>query len=273
MVASDHFRQYAESRWAGSTNKFLNKTPLMQYEFALPPLEEQRRISEVLQAVNRQTESLRIAEDKVGQLLAATLQNIFVVSGDSKPLAEWCRNLITYGIVQAGPDTPGGIPYIRVSDMTSGKVLQLEGMLRTTEAIAAKYKRSEISEGDIVVALRGPVGLPMVAPPELDGANLTQGTARVSVDSDNCRDYVLWALRSPATKRQYMRYAKGSTFSEISLAALRQIQVPVKESKEQQDIAGRLNALADHQTAIAQRLQDSALLAKVILNEVMGEVQ
>ena len=245
----------------------------MQYEFALPPLEEQRRISEVLQAVNRQTESLRIAEDKVGQLLAATLQNIFVVSGDSKPLAEWCRNLITYGIVQAGPDTPGGIPYIRVSDMTSGKVLQLEGMLRTTEAIAAKYKRSEISEGDIVVALRGPVGLPMVAPPELDGANLTQGTARVSVDSDNCRDYVLWALRSPATKRQYMRYAKGSTFSEISLAALRQIQVPVKESKEQQDIAGRLNALADHQTAIAQRLQDSALLAKVILNEVMGEVQ
>jgi len=273
ICQSEPFYDYVISMSQGGLSPRVNWKALAKYEFALPPLEEQRRIAEVLQAVNRQTESLRIAEAKISQLLSATLQAIFAGRGDSKPLAEWCRNLITYGIVQAGPDTPGGIPYIRVSDMTSGKVLQLEGMLRTTEAISAKYKRSEISAGDIVVALRGPVGLPMVAPPELDGANLTQGTARVSVDSDNCRDYVLWALRSPATKRQYMRYAKGSTFSEISLAALRQIKVPVKDPKEQQDIAGRLNALADHQIAIAQRLQGSALLAKAILNEVMGEVQ
>jgi type I restriction enzyme S subunit len=41
---------------------------------------------------------------------------------------------ITYGIVQAGPDVEGGIPYIRTSDMT-GDYLPAEGYLRTSPEI------------------------------------------------------------------------------------------------------------------------------------------
>lgn len=44
LLQTESFRSYVEERWAGSTNKFLNKTPLMAYEFLLPPIEEQRRV-------------------------------------------------------------------------------------------------------------------------------------------------------------------------------------------------------------------------------------
>ena len=37
IVQSEVFHSYAESRWAWSTYKFLNKTPLQEFEFALPP--------------------------------------------------------------------------------------------------------------------------------------------------------------------------------------------------------------------------------------------
>ena len=46
---------------------------------------------------------------------------------------------ITYGIVQAGPDIEGGIPYIRTSDMKSDGLAQA-GYLRTSPAIDSAYR-------------------------------------------------------------------------------------------------------------------------------------
>ncbi|MDP3720337.1 MAG: hypothetical protein Q8T13_21450 [Acidobacteriota bacterium] len=64
LVQSEVFRYYAESRWAGSTNKFLNKTPLQEFEFALPPIEEQRRLAAALRATEAASESQRVLAER-----------------------------------------------------------------------------------------------------------------------------------------------------------------------------------------------------------------
>ena len=140
--------------------------------------------------------------------------------------------------------------------MTSNTELSIDGMLRTSSEIAKKYERSKVSSGDIVVALRGAVGLPKVIPPELEGANLTQGTARVSVRSDFSTDYVYWALQSPQITRQIKRYSKGSTFSEISLKALRTIQLPAVTESIQQEIGSQLNSYRDAIRSISARIDE-----------------
>jgi type I restriction enzyme S subunit len=270
IMQTESFHQHSIRESKGSVNPYVNFSDLAWYEFALPPLEEQRRVAEVLRGASRQTDSLLDLQRVLDQLLQSALQREFALEMERVPLLGWCQNLITYGIVQAGPNVPDGVPYIRVSDMTAGPTLQRDGMLRTSTEIASKYKRSEVAAGDIVVALRGPVGLPMVVPPELDGANLTQGTARVSVDTSHCTDYVLWALQSPATRRQYMRYAKGSTFSEISLGALREIQVPLRGIDEQTEIACRLNTIATGRDALAGRIASSRHLVRTCLENSLG---
>jgi type I restriction enzyme S subunit len=111
--------------------------------------------------------------------------------------------------------------------MTDGQLSQ-EGMLRTARATAEKYKRSTVTNGDLVVALRGSPGLTLELPKELDGANLTQGTARIAILEDLIpREYVLRVMNSPWMAAQIARVAKGSTFKELSLAALRNLQIPV----------------------------------------------
>ena len=162
--------------------------------------------------------------------------------------------LITYGIVQAGRDTPGGVPYIRVSDMTEADELSPEGMLRTTHEIAHRYRRSMVETGDIVVALRGPVGLARFVPENLNGANLTQGTARVSVSRENSSEYVFWALQSPLVKREYVSNAKGSTFSEISLEALRKLPIPVMKPLRQERLSAHFKAISEKRSEIRARL-------------------
>ena len=102
---------------------------------------------------------------------------------------------ITYGIVQAGPHIDSGIPYIRVSDMTKGR-LTLDGMLRTSKEIARKYKRSTVLTNDIVFALRGVAGAVIKVPTEMSGANLTQGTARIAPSENVTSDFLIYAISS-----------------------------------------------------------------------------
>jgi type I restriction enzyme S subunit len=154
-------------------------------------------------------------------------------------LQDACREPITYGIVQCGPHMRDGTPYIRVSDMDKPE-LDVNGMLRTAPQIAARYPRSTVQEGDLVYALRGRLGEVRRIGASTAGANLTQGTARLSPKDGVVSDYLQWAMRSPRVAEQTEISAKGTTFREITLADLRRIHLPVPPLDEQRSIAAVL---------------------------------
>ena len=147
---------------------------------------------------------------------------------------------ITYGIVQAGPYIEGGIPYIRTSDM-SGDALPLEGYLCTTPEIDRSYRRSKVREGDVVVAIRATVGKALPVPMELNGANLTQGTAKVSPGTRVITGFLLVALQCESARQQFASLAKGTTFLEITLDMLRRFTIPLPPLNEQSEIVDFIN--------------------------------
>lgn len=148
---------------------------------------------------------------------------------------------ITYGIIQAGPDTEGGIPYIRTSDM-AGDELPLDGYLRTTPEIDASYHRSKVSAGDVVVAIRATIGKPLMVPSALEGANLTQGTARIAPGSRVTAEYLCLFLRSAGATQEFDRLAKGATFKEITLEMLRKFPLALPPIAEQRAIVEAVSA-------------------------------
>ena len=89
------------------------------------------------------------------------------VVGRLKQIVDQNRQ-ITYGIVQAGPNKKGGIPYIRPADMTDEVgVKDYDGLLRTAPEIAADYERSKIKAGDIVCSIGPSFGKLMLTPEAL----------------------------------------------------------------------------------------------------------
>ncbi|WLH13412.1 restriction endonuclease subunit S [Pseudomonas hefeiensis] len=139
---------------------------------------------------------------------------------------------ITYGIVQAGPEFEGGIPYIRTSDM-SGEELPVSGYPLTSPDIDESYARSRVRPGDIVMSIRASVGKCLPVPNELKIANLTQGTAKISVGKQITRNFLLAFLNAEATQNYFDLMAKGATFKEITLDALRRTPVPLPPENEQ----------------------------------------
>lgn len=164
-----------------------------------------------------------------------------------KELQEVTQKTIVYGIVQAGPEIDDGVPYIKSTDV--GREININGLSRTSLEIAQKYKRSEVNPGDIVFSLRGNIGAVSIVPSSLRRANLTQGTARISIKEAYDNKFIKLALNSPFVIRDIIVRAKGSTFMEISLEELRKVPVPIPPLPEQNQIA---TILSTWDTAIAK---------------------
>lgn len=202
-------------------------------------VEEQRRLIELLKEKRQAVISHVVTK---GLNLNAPMKDSGVESFGQMPAHWTIKRLVdlarpgtrvTYGIVQAGPDLEDGIPYIRTSDM-SGEALPENGYLRTSIEIDRAYFRSKVSTGDLIIAIRASVGKSLLVPAFLDGANLTQGTAKFSPGEKCDVNYVRYFLNTVA-KTDFERVAKGATFKEITLDMLRRTAVccpPLIEQRE-----------------------------------------
>ncbi|WP_376751755.1 restriction endonuclease subunit S [Stutzerimonas nitrititolerans] len=214
------------------TVKHLSVKGIRAIEIPLPPLPEQKRIAAILDKADtirrKRQQAIQLADD----FLRAVFLDMF---GDpvTNPkgwqtftLAEVVRkdSIITYGIVQAGEHVDGGVPYIRTGDFKGGKLVR-SGYACTSSEIASKFKRSEVSPGDIVYCIRASVGSADVVPDFLAGANLTQGTAKISPASDMKSEFLVELLRSAGFRSWIDKNSKGATFKEITLGRLREAPV------------------------------------------------
>lgn len=263
----------------------LNKAKMAEMELHLPPPAEQAKIAQILDTLDKAIHETEATIAKLKAVKQGLLHDLLTRGIDAngelrphqieaphlytesplgwipaewkvQPLSAYTSAEITYGIVQAGPHIPGGVPYIRTGDM-SGDVLVRESMLCTSRRIANSYARSEVRTGEIVIAIRATVGKVLPVPDDLDGANLTQGTARISPNAKTDAGFLLWAIRHSRAQRAIQLEVKGTTFAEITLGALRQVPIAAPNSTdEQSEIAQRL-------TTIEKRLSlEQAHLAK-----------
>lgn len=223
----------------------LNKGALQRLQILLPPLSQQQPIAAVLD----QADALRAKRQKSLDLEDDLVQSLFLdMFGDShknpyefdvRPLGEWLLpgRPMTYGILMPGPDTEGGIPYVRVVDMRAGGIA-VAGIRHTTPEISQRYRRSLLLSGDLLISIRGHVGRLALVPDELDGANITQDSARLAVPAES-RRYVLAALRSSASQRWMAKRIKGVAVQGINLGDLRKLPLPVPPLEQQIAFAER----------------------------------
>jgi type I restriction enzyme S subunit len=119
ICQTDSFFDYAVDTSAGSLSPRTNWKSLAEYEFALPPLNDQQQIIRALRSMWEVTECAVNAINKLETLLDSLMMRLFDPRAALRPLKDFCDKPIAYGIVQAGPDVQEGVPYIRVSEMTA----------------------------------------------------------------------------------------------------------------------------------------------------------
>ena len=155
---------------------------------------------------------------------------------------------ISYGILMPKEDISDGVPYVRVKDM-KGEELDISTLNRTTPEIAAAYARSALKEGDLLLAIRGTYGRVVAVPPELDGANITQDTARLAISPLLESSYLLWTLRSELLQKHFQNVARGIAVQGVNIADVRTTPIPLPPLAEQRQIVrtlGKRLGAAEH---------------------------
>lgn len=186
---------------------------------------------------------------------------------------------ITYGILKPGPELNVGIPYIRVADFP-GNRLNLNGIRKTSPDIDLQYKRSRLLPGDLLLSIRGSVGRLIEIPPELENANITQDTARLSISSRLNSRFIYYSLLSPDALRRMGNAIRGVAVRGINIGDVRALQVPIPSAQEQAEIVRRVDTLFAFADRIEARLQTAqvaterltpSLLAKAFRGELVPQ--
>ncbi|HVU04301.1 MAG TPA: restriction endonuclease subunit S [Polyangiaceae bacterium] len=177
---------------------------------------------------------------------------------------------ITYGILKPGPNQDGGVPYIRVADFPAG-VIKVQGVHRTTKEIAEAYKRSTLRTGDVLLSIRGTYGRICVVPSELDKANITQDTARLTIHESVNAAYVVMYLRSQPVQNRMKRAAKGVAVHGVNIGDVRALQVALPPLQEQAEIVRRVDALLGVADTIETRLTAASTRAEKLPQSILSK--
>jgi type I restriction enzyme S subunit len=149
---------------------------------------------------------------------------------------------ICYGILKPGPEQDVGVPYVRVADYSADR-LNIASIRKTSSIIDRQFKRSKLLPGDLPLSIRGTVGRAVAVPELLRDANITQDTARLSIQEQMNRDFVLWYLRSHLAQSRMQRAEKGVAVRGINIGDVRAVQIPIPSPEEQAEIVRRVEAL------------------------------
>ena len=187
----------------------------------------------------------------------------------SYQLSELCAKPISYGIVQTGENIEDGISCLRVVDLSNEKMNPNE-MIKTSHEINQAYKKTILEDNEIVMALRGDVGLVRLIDANLVGANITRGLARISAKKGIIHpEYLLWELRSPRFRADLIRRVGGSALQEISLSELRKINTLVPSLNEQKKIAQILSTWDQVISVTEKLLENSQQQKKALMQQLL----
>lgn len=158
---------------------------------------------------------------------------------------------IVYGIVQPGKKLEKGVPYVRGTDIQNGKII-VEQLLKTSPEIAKKYERASLKENDILLGIIRATKVAVV-PKLLEGANITQGTARFRANSSVIgHEYLALYLESPDVQAWLHSNYRGIDMPGLNLKDVRRLPVALPSIKEQTEIVRRVDKLFAFAASIEQ---------------------
>jgi type I restriction enzyme S subunit len=209
--SSPNVQDFVRSFGRQTTNiSNLDISRCLKMPIPLPPLSEQKRIAEILD----RAEALRSKRRAALALLDELTQSIFLdMFGDpavnphkfpTVQLSSLVRvnDRLNYGVVQPGDDVADGVPLVRVSDLTGGKVAD-SNLKRISKEIDSSYKRSRLNGDEVLISCVGTVGSIALVEESQKGFNIARAVARVPLVDTCNRVFIAEYLRSHHVQRYF----------------------------------------------------------------------
>ena len=167
---------------------------------------------------------------------------------------------------------PNGVYFFR-NDCIKNNVFVYGDYSFIAEEANKFLQRSEVTGGDIVIAITGDIGKVGLIPSEVKKANINQHLARVRIVKDAFPYFVYMYLCSDKVQRTYKKIKTGLSMPQLSLTQIRDTNIPVVSLPEQQKIAEFLSTIdtviaKQRETVFAWEERKKGVMQKLFSQEV-----
>lgn len=242
-------RAYLESLGNGATFKEVSKTIVSRVEILLPPLEEQRRIADVLDRAEELRSKRREAIAQLDTLTQAIFLEMF---GDplhsQKGANNVCLSEVTINITDGTHLTPrfinAGVPFIFVKNIKNGDIDFQTDKFISEEEHQRLYKRCPVEEGDILYTTVGATYGQAAPVGSFTKFAFQRHIAHLKPDKNKILTQFLGTIMQlPCVKSQADRWARGAAQPTINLKELREFVIPLPPLPLQQEFARRVESV------------------------------
>ena len=272
ICQTDGFFDHAVGTSAGSLSPRTNWTQLAQYEFALPPLDEQRRLVNALLTASEVSESYEVTLNAAEILLAVTRESLF------SNLNSKCLRLGDVLVrIEAGKSVVG---YNETPQGDAKGVLKVSAVgaqgFRPEEVKALVDDRNflpqyQVRAGDLLISRANTyelVGLVCLVERDYNNYMLSDKTLRMVPKPEYSTQLLNEALKTQAVRAQIRSLATGTgaAMKNISQQKIESLIIRLPSEKQEQELVlqqlGQLQKAID---AIRSRAKRSKLVTNLLL--------
>ncbi len=227
---------------AGTTAvPIINKSTFSKISLDIPPLDEQRRIAEVLCSVDEAIVNYEQVVTQARSTLSASLAYYFCSSGaetsnsNFTPLSDLVSLQSGFAFKSEEYQNDGHF-LIRIGNVQDG---QIELNNPKFVKIDERTQPFELARGDILTSLTGNIGrVARISAAHLPAA-LNQRVARIApnIRAPIQADYLYFALQSPLFKDSLVKESGGAAQQNVSPKAIGRVNIPLPSLVEQQRIS------------------------------------
>lgn len=275
ICQTEAFFEYAIGTSAGSLSPRTNWKSLSAYEFALPPLEEQRLILCILTASNKLMSSLVELNKSHDLAVEAYLDDILrrTVHARQYSVEQIC-NEVTVGIV-VNPSSfydTNGVLAISHSNIERGYI-DTTGAQRISADGHQVHSKSWLHPGDVVLprvsTLQGRPYHAAVVGDDLNNTNAI-GILILRPSSSVIPWYLSAVLNAPVVRRKLFGASVGSIQRQLNVSAIRGFSIGLPSVQEQRAIGEKFEKLLVSLQSTQRRVEAAKRRELALLNKVMG---
>lgn len=278
LVQSNEFFDHALDTSAGSLSPRTNWRDLANFEFNLPPLDEQKRIVDLLWAVEKHRLSLGRESAEIRSTFARSAQQHFDSAiGSESPIVDLCESVI--GGVWGATAGESEVDVLALGPKSySGDVVFVDPNGSPTRSITRKQAASRIlREGDIVLERSGgsfeqAVGRVMIAGPDLPDTIPTDFQRLLRPNQALVEPaYLFWKLRIDWLTGVTRDYARRTTnISNLAVPDYLARTLIVPPRRDQLALVERVGQLLTAVERADGEVEALAALRASLLGEVFG---
>jgi type I restriction enzyme S subunit len=270
---------------SGTTRLKLTQDSMKRIPILLPPLAEQKRIVDKIDALfselDKGVEMFQIIRQQLRTYRQAVLKKLYdwelpdslgIALVEKVKVNTVCSS-ISDGDHQAPPQTDKGVPFLVISNITSGRV-NYESKRFVSAAYFNELDSKRVPKtGDVLYSVTGSFGIPAIV--ESDTPFCVQRHIAMLRPEKVSSKYLFYMLQTPQIYLKAKSIATGTAQLTVPIKGLRLFEIPMPKTDEEQlkivsAIESRLSVCDKLEQLVEENISKSQALRQSILKKAFA---